>query len=317
VLTVAALVTSTTMLVASRATGFATLLTVLAVGGFSNGLVQPAAGLLITANVPARRRSLAAGLIGAALGAATLLPGLLVALVVQPHGWRTAMLIAGLAALAPVAFTPLARISGIPPSDQAAVARQPRKTGQVLTLWAVAAALSATGNNAVPSYFVQVGTNSGLATALAGNLLSASALIAVAVRITAGALTDRAPHRNPTVIATMMLTGTVGLTLIAVGSPITFVLGAVLAFSTGWGWTGLLLATTLWLLPGRAEHAGHTVQVGVYTGATIAPFAFGAVSSAFGFAGATLMAAVAALTAAASMTIGTQQLHRARSPSAR
>src|SRR4051794_24087043 len=55
VLATAALVASTTMLVASQATGFATLLAVLAVGRFGNGLVQPAAGRLITANVPARQ----------------------------------------------------------------------------------------------------------------------------------------------------------------------------------------------------------------------------------------------------------------------
>jgi predicted MFS family arabinose efflux permease len=312
VLAVAALVASTTMLVTSQATGFATLLAVLAVGGFSNGLVQPAAGLLITANVPARRHSLAAGLVGAALGAATLMPGLLVALVVEPHGWRTAMFVAGLAALAPVAFTPLARISAVPASDQAEVARQPRNAGPVLALWALAAALSATGNNAVASYFVQLGTNSGLATALTGNLLSASALIAVAVRIAAGALSDRAPHRKPAVIAMMMVTGALGLTLIAIGNPITFVLGAVMAFSAGWGWTGLLLATTLRLVLSRAEHAGHIVQVGVYTGATIAPFAFGTLSSSFGFAGTALMAAAAALAAAASMATGTRLLQRTR-----
>lgn len=233
VLAVAALVASTTMLVTSQATGVATLLAVLAVGGFSNGLVQPAAGRLITANVPARRHSLAA-------------------------------------------------------------------------------ALSATGNNAVASYFVQLGTNSGLATALAGNLLSASALIAVAVRIAAGALTDRAPHRNPAVIAMMMLTGALGLTLIAIGNP------DHVRARRG---TGLLRRLGLDRAaarhhvaagPSRAEYAGHTVQVGVYTGATIAPFAFGTLSSSFGFAGTALMAAAAALAAAASMATGTRLLQRIR-----
>jgi MFS family permease len=213
-LALAALVASAVMLVISRATGFATLTTLLVLGGLSNGLVQPAAGRLIAARAPAHRRSLAAGLVGAALGAATLVPGLLVALVLQPYGWRTAMLIAGLVALIPVALVPLTRAPKDPAPSRAEEADAPRKVGRVLVLWALAAALSATGNNAVASYFVQLGAHSGLATTITGNLLSLSALIAIAVRLAAGALTDRAPRRNPAVITAMMLTGALGLALI-------------------------------------------------------------------------------------------------------
>jgi MFS family permease len=177
-----------------------------------------------------------------------------------------------------------------------------------LALWALAAALSAIGNNAVASYFVQLGTHAGLATTLTGNLLSLSAVIAISVRLAAGALTDRAPHRNPAVITAMMLTGGLGLLLIALGTPMSFIVGALLAFSAGWGWTGLLLATTLRLVPNHAATAGHTVQVGIYTGAALAPFAFGALSSGLGFAAAALVAAAAALAGAASMTAGTRAM---------
>ena len=303
VLAVAALVASAVMLVASRVTGLGMLTAALLVGGLSNALVQPVAGRLIAARVPDHRRSLAAGMIGAALGAGTLVPGLLVALVLPAYGWRTALLVAGIAALAPAALAPLTRAPGGPPPAR------PRETGEagdkqrtvrrVLGLWALAAALSATGNNAVATYFVELGTHSGLGTTVTGNLLALSALFAIAVRITAGALTDRAPRHNPAAIVTMMLTGGLGLAQIAIGTSTTFVLGAILAFSAGWGWTGLLLATTLRLVPGRTEDAGHTVQVGVYAGATIAPFAFGALSNAFGLLATALVAAVAAVAAGA------------------
>jgi hypothetical protein len=126
----------------------------------------------------------------AALGAGALVPGLLVALVVPAHGWRTAMLIAALIALAPIAVAPLIEA-------------------------------------------------------------------------------PRRPDPPPAVITAMMLTGGIGLTLIAIGTPTTFVLGAVLAFSAGWGWTGLLLATTLRLAGCKAENAGHTVQTGIFTGAAM------------------------------------------------
>lgn len=315
VLAVAALVASAVMLVASRVTGLGMLTATLLVGGLSNALVQPAAGRLIAARVPEHRRSLAAGMIGAALGAGTLVPGLLVALVLPAYGWRTALLIAGIAALVPAALAPLTRAPGGPPParpQESGKAGDPQRTvGPVLKLWALAAALSAMGNNAVATYFVELGTHSGLGTAVTGSLLSLSALFAIAVRITAGALTDRAPRRNPAVIVTMMLTGGLGLALIAIGTSTTFVLGAILAFSAGWGWTGLLLVTTLRLVPSRTEDAGHTVQVGIYAGATIAPFAFGVLSSAFGFPVTALVAAAAAVAAGAAMTAGALLLRRA------
>ncbi|MEU4512359.1 MFS transporter [Nonomuraea wenchangensis] len=312
VLAVAALVASAVMLVASRATGPGLLTAALLVGGLSNALVQPVASRLIAARVPEHRRSLAAGMIGAALGAAALVPGLLVALVLPAYGWRTALLVAGVAALVPAALAPLARAPGGPPPVRPKEAGGERRTvGRVLVLWALAAALSATGNNAVATYFVELGTHTGLGTTVTGNLLSLSALFAIAVRIIAGALTDRAPRRNAAVIVAMMLTGGLGLALIAIGTATTFVLGAILAFSAGWGWTGLLLATTLRLVPGRTEDAGHTVQIGVYAGATIAPFAFGALSSALGFQATALLAAVAAVAAAAAMTAGALLLRRA------
>ncbi|GAA2158141.1 MFS transporter [Actinomadura napierensis] len=306
VLPAAAIVAALAMLALSRAGHVAVLFPVLVVAGFANGLVQPAAGRLIAARAPARRRSLAAGTVGAALGAGTLVPGLLVALVVHPYGWRAAMTIAGLLALVPAALAPLTRT---PPAGRRRVTYapqpMPRAVRRTLVLWAAAAALSATGNNAVASYFVQLGAHSGVPDALTGDLLAMSALIAIAVRLAAGALADRAPRGDRAVIAAMMLSGAAGLALIAAGSPVTFLAGAVLAFSAGWGWTGLLLSAALRLLPDRAENAGHTVQVGVYTGATIAPFTFGALSASFGFAAAALLAAVAALAAASLMATTT------------
>ncbi|MFD4833853.1 MFS transporter [Streptomyces uncialis] len=303
-LATASLIAAAVMLGVSRAGDAATLTALLVVGGLGNALVQPAAGRLIVAGVPGHRRSLAAGTVGAALAAATLVPGLLVAFVVPGHGWRTAMTVAGLVAMIPAALAPLT----VPRTGTSATPTvrptASRSVGPVLALWALAAALSAAGNNAVATYFVQLGAEAGLSGTLTGNLLSLSALCAIAVRLAAGALTDRAPHHNPAVIAAMMASGGIGLVLISTGSPTAFLAGAVLAFSAGWGWTGLLLAAALRLVPDRAEHAGHTVQVGIYTGATVAPFAFAALTGAVGFAGASLAAATAAFAGAAATTAG-------------
>ena len=53
---------------------------------------------------------------------------------------------------------------------------------------------------------------------------------------------------------------------------------AILAFTAGWGWTGLLLATARRLVSACGETAGHTVQVGV-----VAPYIFGALTNTLGF----------------------------------
>lgn len=306
VLAAASLASSAVLLLLSRAAGLPEMITVLVAGGLANSLVQPAAGRFIAARTPARRRSLAAGIVGAALGAATLPPGLLVALVVPSYGWRAAALGAALIALAPL---PLARFAALPmaprvePSEPAAGgwARSPRR---VLVLWAVAASLSAAGNNAVASYFVPLGGHAGLAPAVAGQLLTLCAAFAIAVRIIAGALTDRAPGRNPLVIAAMMTAGGLGIAVIAAGTPFAFVAGAVLAFSAGWGWTGLLLAATLRLVPDRPENAGHTVQTGIYVGATAAPFGFSALATATGFSVAALLTSIAGVLAAGLVLAG-------------
>ncbi|MFD1535838.1 MFS transporter [Nonomuraea guangzhouensis] len=104
-LTAASVLSSATMLLAAQVTSAVALFAILLAGGLGNGLVQPAASRFIAERSPSRRRSLAAGMVGAA----TLVPGLLVAFVVQPYGWRAALMIAALLALVPAALAPLAR----------------------------------------------------------------------------------------------------------------------------------------------------------------------------------------------------------------
>jgi len=312
-----ALVTAITLTAVATAPNGVVLAAALVVAGAGNSLVQPAAARLIAARAPAHRRALASGMVGAALGAASLIPGLLVAFVVGPYGWRTAMLIAALTALITAALTPLTRHPASRPAPAGPArprAERPRGVRTALILWAAAAALSAAGNNAAATYFVQLATEVGFAAATAGTLLTIGAILAVAVRLAAGAAADRAPRSVVTTVAVMMALGGAGLALIALGSPASFLIGTALVFTAGWGWTGLLLTTALRLVPDHAETAGHTVQVGVFTGATVAPYAFGALTSTLGFAEAALAAAAAAMTAAVLIPLGAALANRQAKP---
>jgi len=100
---------SVTLLAASRINGAGSLTVLMVLAGLGNALVQPAAGRFIASEVPPERLALATGLVGAALGAAPFVPGMLVALVAASHGWRAAVTVGGILALIVMLSAPLAR----------------------------------------------------------------------------------------------------------------------------------------------------------------------------------------------------------------
>ncbi len=179
-----------------------------------------------------------------------------------------------------------------------------------LWCWTLAALLGTVGVNVAATYFVQIGTHSGLSIAVAGVLLSAASAIAVVMRIVVGALADRAPKRNPAMVALMMLSGAVGLGVMTLATPLSFVLGAVLAVAGGWGWTGLLLAASMRLLPDDAPRAGAAMQIGLFSGAAVAPLAFGTLVAAIGVPATVGFAAIASLAGAATVLAGVVILRR-------
>lgn len=312
ILLVTDLLAAAALLLAARASGPLGLIGALAIGGAANVLPQPAAGRYIAARVPEHRLSFATGLVGAALGAAPLLPGLLAGLVAGPYGWRAALVTAAAFPVLALCAVPLGRIGPAHAEetpagtngDTAVDDARRRATRRVLLLWTPAAGLATVGSNSAASYFIQIGTHSGLSTALAGLMQSLAGVLAIAVRLTAGGIADRAPRHNPIVVVAMMLSGALGLALTAFGTPVAFTVGAVLAVAGGWGWTGLLLASVMRLLDGQGARAGAWVQAGLFTGAAVAPFAFGAIAGDIGIPGAVLLAAVTALAGAGAMIAG-------------
>ncbi|MGI5224326.1 MFS transporter [Actinoallomurus sp. CA-142502] len=309
VLLVIDLLAAAALLLAAVANGPAGLIGALLIGGAANTLPQPAAGRYVAARVPGHRLSFATGLVGAALGAAPLLPGLLAGLVAGPYGWRTALVTAAAFPVLALCVAPLGRTGPARQEEESATGKDdetaPQAAGRrVLLLWTLAAGLATVGSNSAASYFIQIGTHSGLSTATAGLMQSLAGVLAIAVRLTAGGVADREPRHNPAVVAAMMLSGALGLALTAFGTPVAFIVGAVLAVAGGWGWTGLLLASVMRLLDGQGARAGAWVQAGLFTGAAITPFAFGAVAGAVGIPAAVLLAAVTALAGTCTMAAG-------------
>ncbi|WP_180985705.1 MFS transporter [Streptomyces sp. CB02959] len=279
----------------------------LALAGLGNAFTQPVAARVIAADIAPGRHSFAGGLFGASLGAGPFLPGLLVTLVGAPYGWRPALwTAAGLALLTLIAAAlarparsgPAAAEAGRPEvaaGSPAVAAPAPRTVGRIVVAWSAAAALATIGNNVGAAYFIQIGAASGFSAATAGTLQMLASVLGIVVRLASGGLADRAPHRIPWTVAGMMLTGAVGLGVIVVGTPAAFVAGAVLAVAGGWGWTGLLLAATMRLLPGESARAGAAMQGGLFAGAAVGPLSFGVLSGHLGISVTVGIAAVGPL----------------------
>ncbi|GIG68123.1 MFS transporter [Phytomonospora endophytica] len=295
------------------------LMALLAVAGCGNSLTQPVAARIIGSDIAAGRLSLAAGLVGAALGAAPFMPGLLVSTVGVPYGSRAAYTVAAalVAATTLLAFATRRSTTTVihdpgSPRAGAAPAKPVPGASHAAMAWTVAAAIGSIGSSVCANFFVQIGTVSGLSTTLAGTLLTVASVLAVAVRIGSGALADRSPARNPLAVAAMMVTGAAGLAVITFDTPLAFGVGALLAVAGGWGWTGLLLASTMRILPGQGARAGAIMQAGLFTGTAVAPPTFGFVSAQIGVPATVGVAAVASLAAAALVGYGFAKLRGER-----
>lgn len=284
----------------------------LAVAGAGNSLVQPSAARILKAATAPDRMSLATGCLAAGLGAAPLIPGLLVAFAVGPLGLPGSMTIAAAIALLAACATPLARPW---PADRPGLYAQRATTStrtgamdttvrKVLAIWTAGALLGTVGVNSVAVFFIVLGTHSKLTDATAGLMLTAASVVAVLVRLIAGALVDRKPQINPLIAAALMASGALGLVVMSFATPATFILGAVLAVAGGWGWTGLLLAAAFRLVPERPQNAGAAMQLGLFSGAAIAPLGFGLLSATIGLTGTILTAAAASLLAAITVLAG-------------
>jgi predicted MFS family arabinose efflux permease len=290
--------------------------------GAGNSLVQPSAARILKAAVAPERMSLATGCLAAGLGAAPLIPGLLVAFAAGPLGLAGSMTIAAGVALLAACFAPLARPWPIdrPGLYAQRALRSTRASAamsgtvrRVLTIWTCGALLGTVGVNSVAVFFVVLGTHSRLSDRTTGLMLTAASVVAVLVRLIAGALADRRPQVNPLIAAGLMGTGAVGLAVMSFATPATFILGAVLAVAGGWGWTGLLLAASFRLVPERPQSAGAAMQFGLFGGAAIAPLGFGVLSTTIGLTATILVAGAASLLAAITVLTGALAAKRDRS----
>ena len=92
----------------------------------------------------------------------------------------------------------------------------------------------------------------------------------------------------------------------------THLVGAAVAFGSGWAWPGLFNLAVVRLNPSAPAAATGITQTGVYVGALTGPIAFGLVVDAWGYGMAWSLAAASSVGAAVGMGFGRRQILRWR-----
>jgi predicted MFS family arabinose efflux permease len=287
--------TAVCLLLAGAVQSLAELLAVLVVAGVANSVNQPAINLFMADQVPLDRQGLAFGIKQSAIPAAVLISGLALPVLALPLGWRATFVVCAALAVAAAGLIGRAAPSFVRSPDRPAAPRPSRK----LMLTAVAAALASSGPCALSAYLVASAVDVGIAEGAAGVLAAAGSGISLLVRIAVGRLADSRRDYGFSTMIVLLVAGSGGFALLAIGSPAPFVLGAFVAFGLGWGWPGLFNLAVVDLHRDSPGAATGISQSGIYVGAAFGPAAYGLLSSGIGYSAAWAVAGGFSLVAAA------------------
>lgn len=286
--------------IALFATTWGRLAAFMAVGGMSNGMIQPAAALALARGIRQERLGIAFGVKQSAVPVATLLAGLAVPIIGLTVGWRWAF---GGAAVAAVGLL------GMLPQDRTASNRErPRARGRGakvdrgqlpgLARVALASGCGAVAANSMGAFYVESAVSSGERLALAGLLLSFGSICGIIMRLAMGWIADRTAVDPLRMVGLMLIGGTVGYLMLGhtAGTGL-LVVGTAVAFAGGWGWPGLMQLAVVQDHMGAPAAASGIAHAGALTGGLIGPITFGWVVSTMGYRTAWSAASVVAMLA--------------------
>ena len=291
--------------VAAFAGALWSLIAILALGAAANALGQLSSNTSLSRHVPPRRQGLSFGIKQAAIPVSTLLAGLAVPTVALTLGWRWAFVIAAVLAAAALLLVPNDPTAAVPKPANGAK----RATGALVVV-GVGATLAAGSANALSTFLVDASVARGIEPGPAGLALTLGGAVCVAARVLGGWLADRHPDRQITVIAGLLVTGAVGLGLVAVAGTLPLIAGVVLGFGFGWAWPGLMNFAVVRLHPQAPAAATSITQTGVYAGGCVGPLSLGTVAAATSYPTMLVVAAGGMLGAAVLMLFGSHLLRR-------
>lgn len=297
----AALASAVLQAMIALAPGYTWLLLALLVAGPANSLAQVGANLLLAKGIHPARQGWALAVKQAGMPGATLLGGLAVPAIAVTVGWRWAFAAGAVGALAAATSVP---VGAVAPGGRRPVGRRVDVPMGPLVILAAAVGFAAAANGTLATFVVSAGVDTGLGESAAGLVLTVGSAAGIAMRLVVGARADRRGGRHLPVVSLLLAGGAVGYFLLAPGLVATHLLGALVAFGSGWAWPGLFNLAVVRLNPTAPAAATGITQTGVYVGGLTGPILFGLVVDSAGYGLAWLLAGVASAGAAAGVAWG-------------
>jgi MFS family permease len=244
-------------------------------GGLAAAVATPAANLALARSVPPGRYGLMFGLKHAAVPSAVILSGFAVPAVALTVGWRWAY--GGAAIMALVAAAAVPGDAEPAPMRISGTRRTPGTTTPLPTLVALAAAaaLGIGSLDSLSDFVVRYAVDIGVTESAAGILLSVGAGAGLASRLGLGWAIDRRQHAGLSWISALLFGGSISLMMLHGDARGWLVAGTLLAFATGWGWSGLMTFTVVRANRGSAAVATGITHTGTFVGAALGPLLFG------------------------------------------
>jgi predicted MFS family arabinose efflux permease len=136
---------------------------------------------------------------------------------------------------------------------------------------------------------------------VAGFFLATGGFCGIAARLVAGRFIDRMAQADLTAIASMITIGAVGIVILNLGGYPGLIIGGLLGFTAGWGWSGLFTFAVVKDNPEAPATAWGIVQTGKFMGAAVGPILFGLLADRVSFSAAYWMSTIALVGAAGLM----------------
>ena len=262
--------------VAAFARNFWQFCVILGVAGMANALNQPSANLMLTTHIDAERLGFALATKQSGMPAAALLGGVAVPAIALTVGWQWAYACGALIALAAIASFPAdvgghgARNTSLSGTGIKRSAR-PDLGVPLLVLYATVGMLGATNAGAMVGFITSGAEASGLNPGAAGLVLSLGSLVGVVSRLLQGWQVDRKGILPIQRLVWLYALGGLGVLVLAVDVPLTYVIAPLPAFAFGWAWPGLFNLSVVRNNPSAPAAATGISQVGVFIGAALGP----------------------------------------------
>lgn len=267
------------------ASGLASLVLCMVLGGIGLGIAGPASNVIVVAEIHSSYNGRAFGFKQSVPAIAVGLAGIALPTIALTLGWRWPFRMAALIGVALVVAVSLMDSARDSVVAKTSVSRRSTISGSeavMLVGIAVGVALGTMSAGALTAFSTATLTDAGVGVGFAGLIVTAGSILAIAVRIGSGWVADRGSLNGVWGTAVLLAVGAVGYGVAVAGTPSTVTLGFALAFGGGWGWNALILAGVVNTYRDSPGAASGVVQFGASSGAALGPAIFGVLSDHVG-----------------------------------